>query len=204
MSDELMSLNDRLTRKLGGSLEKGGLDALVDARKKEQESFLLLDYSSSMDETTGGHAGRRKIDALRDIAKELKDEMPNCPQVGFGGYVGVNPFGSASMDNIRFIDEVPEPDGGTPLGEGIRFCRENGAKHIVLVSDGAPNDQQLAMQEAALFKGPIDVFYVGPDHDRDGQAFMRRLAESTKGSISVTTLRDPKQLAAKVMGLLGN
>src|SRR4051812_18673223 len=121
-NDKLMKPEQQLARKLNQSLKSGSsLDALVAAKRKEEETFLLLDYSSSMNERID-HTGRRKIDALRDIARELRDEF-TCPQVGFGGM----PLTPGSQD-IRFISEVPEPEGMTPLAQGIRFCHDHGAK----------------------------------------------------------------------------
>lgn len=192
---DLVRKDDQLAKKLSSSLESGSLKALVQERKAEKETHLLLDYSSSMDGGVFYGSQTRKIDALRKIADDLRADT-TCPQVGFGGsaYDGSN--------NIRFIERVPEPAGGTPLAEGIDFCAQHGAKRIVVVSDGEPDDPQAALASAKAFGGVVDIVYVGPEGG-PGAVFMKKLAEATKGRVQVTTLRDTKQLTGQLRGLLG-
>lgn len=193
MADELVKKEGGIRKKLEGTLQAGSLGQLVKERQVERETFLLLDYSSSMADSVSPYGLTRKIDALRQVAHDLRDDV-SCPQVGFGGY--------AQSGGIRFLAEsIPEPSGGTPLAEGIFFCKQQGAKHLIVVSDGAPNDREAALQAARDFDGPIDVFYVGPEGDA-GAEFMKRLAEATKGRVQVTTLKETKFLTSAIRGLL--
>lgn len=199
MSNSIVKSQADLARKLTGGLTSGSLADIVKAQQIEEETFILLDYSSSMDENCSGSwdsDGDRKIDALRRVANDLKSEV-NCRHIGFGGY--------PSMDHnaVRFLDHepIPEPEGGTPLAFAIRFAKGNGGKHLVVVSDGAPDNEHDAMTAAKEFGGPIDVFYVGP-RNASGERFLKELANATKGSCSVTSLKNTKEITAGIRGLL--
>src|SRR4051812_3831957 len=89
-----------IKQRMAASLQKSSLDDLIKARKQARKSFLLYDYSGSMDEPVGSDYASltRKIDALRGIDKSLADQGVNIPRVGFG-------------ENVGFIDTIPEPSG---------------------------------------------------------------------------------------------
>ncbi len=183
---------DLVKQRMRRSLTSSSLDDLVKAKKKGRKSFLLYDYSGSMDEPVGGsHTGSltRKIDALRSIDKTLTDSGVNILRIGFGESVG-------------FIQQIPKPAGMTPLHKAIQFAAVEQAEHLIVVSDGAPDSEQLAMEEAIRFGGPIDVFYVGPPGQR-GEDFLNELCNATGGSYAPADLADQKQLTSGIRGLLG-
>lgn len=187
----LIKKDDQITKKLAGTLTAGGLRALVEERRKLAKTFLLLDYSGSMDEFVTARGTTRKIDALRQLVTDLvaEDNLP-CPLVGFGASVG-------------FITRIPAPGGGTPMAKAIDFAAGQGSEHLIVISDGIPDDRDAALRAAQDFMGPIDVFYVGPESDLSGADFMRRLASASRGGrVSVTTLKDTKQLQSAIRGLL--
>jgi hypothetical protein len=175
---------DRLNR----SLETSDLDAIV--RGRSRRSLLLVDCSGSMNETV--KSGKRKIDALRSVVEELRSTHP-VPVASFGGL----------NHNPMLVDSVPEPSGCTPLHLAIDFGRVEGANHLVIVTDGQPDSADAAFNSAREFKGPCDVFYIGDGND-EGSRFASRLAKLTGGTVNLTDLGQPKALAAKIAGFLGD
>jgi Mg-chelatase subunit ChlD len=179
---------------LNRSLEKKSLSDLVRARK--QRSLLLVDVSGSMNDRI--RAGGRKIDALREVVKTLRETHP----------VPVAAFGLDSFANngttVLMVDVVPEPQSQTPLHTAIAFGKDKGATHLVVVTDGFPDSESLAFEAAARFGGTIDVFYIGDGGD-SGAQFTKELARRTGGTANVTDLGDDasqKQLTSAIAGLL--
>ncbi len=184
---------DLVRQRLEGTLKAGSLKDLLRERQAARETHLLLDCSGSMGAPVQDGSRTRRIDALRTIAADLRDSF-RAPQVGFG----------LSVDDavsVGFIQGVPEPNGGTPLHLAIDFSAAHGAKHLIVVSDGAPDSQPDALASAHRFGGLIDCFYVGPASGPGGR-FLAQLASVTKGRYQSASLAQPKQLTAAIRGLL--
>lgn len=178
----LATAETKLTRTLGKS-------SLMDLAKSARRSLLLVDTSGSMSNFIA--SGGTRIDALRKTVTELKSTH-SVPVASFSGR------------GVRMIEgEIPNPAGHTPLTEAIDFGKYQGATHLVVVTDGEPDNQHSALDSARSFGGVIDVFFIGDPNDF-GAAFAKRLAESTGGNVNVTDLGAPKQLAAGIAGLLGD
>jgi Mg-chelatase subunit ChlD len=173
--------------KLNSSADKDDLDAFIRGGRR---SILLVDVSFSM--TDRLRAGGRKIDALRKVVTTLRETHP-VPVAAFG----VND----SYTGVALIDEVPEPQGSTPMDNAIDFGREQGANHLVIVTDGQPNDEHSTMRAAKAFGNPIDVFYVG---DGSGREFAKRLATMTGGEFQNADLGAIKALASGIRLMLGD
>jgi hypothetical protein len=177
MSNENNSL---VRRQLETSLQLGNLSDLM---KATEQVMLLIDTSGSM-------AGR-PIEQLRKVVTQIQTEG-TVPMIAFGG-----PFDA----QVRFVDRVPEPDGGTPLHSAIPFAREYGATRLVVISDGLPDLPGESLEQAKQFGGRIDVVYVG--HAGDGGAkLLEELAKLTGGTRLQGDLSDVKKLASTVIGLL--
>ena len=160
-------------------------------KAKHSVSYVAVDCSASMGASTD--TGQRRIDAMRDVVVQVRNKMP-VKLIAFGH----------SYD-AEFVDSIPEPAGSTPMHDAIRFAREQRATHLVLVSDGLPNSEEMALDEATRFGGKIDTIYVGPTGGYDGphgSDFMKRIAAVTDGSSDIDSLSDPKQLGSKLSGLL--
>jgi Mg-chelatase subunit ChlD len=186
-----MSDNSLVRSNLELGLELGSLKALV--RATAEVVMLLIDTSGSM--STPVQHGKRAIDALREVVKEIK-AAGQVPMIAFGG-----PYDA----QVRFVDEVPEPDGGTPLHLAIPFAKQYGATRLVVVSDGMPDLREQSMMEASAFGGQIDVMFVG-NTDEDawagGSNFLKELAAATGGQLLTGDFRNVKELTAGVIGLL--
>ena len=173
--------------------ERSSLDDLVAARTRR--SLLLVDVSSSMSETVR-KTMQRKIDALRTVVTGLRKTHP----------VPMAAFGLRSGSPVELVETIPEPQGMTPLHKAIAYGREQGANHLVVVTDGCPDSESAAYAEADAFKGPIDVFYIGNGGDH-GAAFCAALAKRTGGQCGLTDLAgdgEQKKLAGKIVALLGD
>jgi Mg-chelatase subunit ChlD len=178
-----------LKQKLESSLVKGSLASLVQARKAQRTVMFLIDCSGSMNYPLVG--GGTRMSALREVMRELAHQGHSRQMVSIGGY---GPVGFLTHS-------IPEPSGSTPLAEAIEFAHFHGAGHLIVISDGEPNDPEHAMHAAQQFGGPIDVFFVG-DAGSQGEQFLQQLARHSGGKLDTISLDQPKQLEAKLKGLL--
>lgn len=182
-------MSDALVRKLQESLAKGSLSAIGKRQRAELKRFLVLDCSGSMADYC--EPGRAKIDALRDIVASLRASGTVFRQIVFGGF-------GALVD-----DTLPDPSGSTPMHLAFDLARAFCPGRVVIVSDGMPDVEGLAMHAAKELRCPIDIFYVGP-RPHSGEAFLRGLARAAGGQYQATTLtRDgTKAIAEQAKRLL--
>ena len=186
-SQDLAVIEKIALDKLNKTAAKTDLDDLLRGARR---SLLLLDCSSSMGLSVG-YSTTRRIDALRKVTEELVQTHP-VPMAAFGG-----------SNQVEIVEAPIEPVGGTPLHIAIDFGREQGANHLAVVTDGEPDSESAAFAAARQFSNPIDVFYVGNPNGR-GATFAKELAKMTGGEAHITTLDKPKELKAKLAGLLGD
>ena len=153
------------------------------ARARERRDapvVVLADVSSSMAE----HAGaRRKIDILQDALAAL--DAPAI--IAFASQAHALAAGA----------RLPEPYGGTAMHLAFDVANQSGAKRLVVISDGIPDDRTKAFAAADQTGATIDVIYCGPDDDREAIAFMTALATRAGGRMASRNLsRAPDSLAA--------
>jgi hypothetical protein len=188
--------NKSLMQVAGKSLQVKSLKDLVRVRTAEN-SVLLIDVSTSMDAHMKN--GKKRIQGLREVVVGLQAKKPTT-LIAFG----LRPFdetGLEKRDEVGFVTEVPEAQGGTPLAQGIDFARSNGFGRAVVISDGEPNDDRAAMESAMAFGGRIDVIFVGDPGSR-GSIFLDQLAQATGGTRFEGDLSDVKEITGAVAGLL--
>lgn len=204
MTDLVPTARQELEKKLGSSLAaRGSLRELV---KKQTigKACLMLDVSFSM--ADGIATGERAIDALRKIVADVRAKV-TVPTAAFGlrAATDVRDGRVVKGEEVAMLegDEVPEPQGGTPLAEAIAFARERGFKHLIVISDGAPNSPSDALEEAKKFGGKIDAIFVGDDGDA-GAEFMAELAALTGGTGQLGDLAQLQLMSSTIRGLLGS
>lgn len=180
MSNELVRLEQ--------SLQLGSLSSVL---KSQENVMLLIDTSGSMASRISNTNQKRRIDALREVVANIKAEG-HVPMIAFGG-----PYDA----QVRFVDNVPEPDGGTPLHVAIPFAKEYGATRLVVVSDGMPDLPEECRIQATAFAGQIDVVFIGEDGET-GSFFLDELAQATGGTRMQGDLSDIKKLTSAVIGFL--
>jgi len=190
MNSNELATTKTAVEKLNRSLGKSTLDDLVKARTRR--SLLLVDCSGSMADRIA--SGERRIDALRKRVELLRETHP----------VPVAAFGVRCAGQVEVVDTIPEPQGSTPLDLAIDFAMAQGATHLVVITDGEPNDEASALASARIFGGVIDVFFIG-DEGSYGAAFCKRLAAASGGTCGVTDLGgSPKVLAGAIRLALGD
>lgn len=142
-------------------------------------SCLLLDISYSMESRLA--TGTRKIDELRVMAKAFTD---------------VRRFEfSSTCSELQPEEDVPEVAGGTALDLAFLCIKAKGITHVVLITDGEPDNEKRAKDAAAGLK--IDAFYVGDDEDGP-RNFLRELSEFSGGSYGKASLERVSELTASV------
>jgi hypothetical protein len=92
-------------------------------------------------------------------------------------------------------DALPYPSGGTNLSGALQRCCTLDPLHVLVVSDGCPDDEDGALGQAAILaeQCTIDVLYIGPENEH-AKAFMRQLAEVGGGRYQEFNLEKPQQL----------
>lgn len=151
--------------------------------RADEVVMLLLDTSGSM----GGSP-------IQDLSKVVVgiQAQGSVPMIAFGG-----PYDA----QVRFVDIVPEPDGGTPLHLAIPFAKTYGATRLVVVSDGMPDLKSESLNAAREFGGQIDVVFVGHPGN-EGSFFLDELAKLTGGRRINADLSNVKAITGTVIGLL--
>lgn len=172
--------NELVRKNLETGLALGSLEELVRAN---EVVMWLIDTSGSM--------SGWPIEQLRKVVSTV-NEVDRVPMIAFGG-----PYDA----QVRFVDVIPEPDGGTPLHDAIKLAKSYGATRLVVISDGVPDLRDESMLQARQFGGRIDVAYIGPAGG-PGEAFLDQLAAATGGKRITGNLNDTKLLANTVIGLL--
>lgn len=167
----------------------GGLKGLVKATA--ENVMLLLDTSGSMECRVDMREPKRRIDALREVVTQVKG-TGTVPMIAFGG-----PYDA----EVRFVDVIPEPDGGTPLHAAIPYAKTYGATRLVVISDGCPDVRDMCLDEARRFGGQIDVVFVGQAGD-PGSEFLDQLARASGGKRFEGSLADVKAITGAVIGFL--
>ena len=133
------------------------------------DKALLLDTSYSMISVVEYQNGQpiRAIDNLRTLAeqfKQLRKFSFNSTVQEVGGW-------------------IPEPVGRTNLTKAFQYLKQQDCKHIVLLTDGQPDDEESALQEAIGLK--VDVYYIG---SRETPDFLLRLTKQCGGSVGQSAL----------------
>lgn len=137
--------------------------------------------------------GRRCIDCLRDALAPLVNQ--------------VHVLAFESQVHEVDADLIPEPMGGTDLTKAIDKATTLRPVSLLIVSDGAPNNRESALESARTFvaqcQARINVIYIGPD-DTSCKDFMKELAKIGGGRYKEydIAVNNPLLLGAKVSSLL--
>jgi hypothetical protein len=174
--------------KSGNSL-LNSLDSLIKEKSEAQNNpsnkvKLLLDASGSMNGTP-----------LNELRKALS-YFPN--------------MGAVTFNDKAFIGRPDTAKGSTDLVKGLELVYTLNPEKIILISDGQPDDPDLALSIAKIAKIPINVLYIGDAGDA-GDLFMTSLAKATGGKKIVLgrqttptpTSNNGNQIANNIKGLLG-
>ena len=179
--------NELIRTQLETGLAFNSLKSLVKATT--EVVMLLVDCSGSMESRMQN--GKSRIEGLRDSYRDIV-ATGHVPTIAFGG-----PYDA----QVRFVDRIPDPDGGTPLHLAIPFAKTYGATRLVVISDGCPDLPDQCRIAAKDFNGQIDVVFVGEPGEA-GSFFLDELAKLTGGKRFEGDLSTTKMITGMVIGLL--
>lgn len=154
------------------------------------DAVILVDTSGSM-AACDSRGGQSRYDVACEELAKIQAQMP--------GRVAILSFSSST---ILCPGGVPAFQGGsTDLAGALEFAKQADVPgvRLIVISDGEPDSESGALQEAGKIKAPISTIFVGPEGGH-GWGFLRRLA-AANGGRSVTADR-AKELAAKIETLL--
>jgi hypothetical protein len=150
---------------------------------------VLLDTSGSMAETADG--GLLRIEVLREALEWALQAVQAHPiLIAF----------SSTPKKIASPRDLPVPSGGTALEKALAMAGAKGPAKTIVISDGEPDDADVALAAAAVISGSIDTIYCGPDDGVEAKAFLKALARIGKGSY--TAAQGRPALGAAIRGLL--
>ena len=154
------------------------VEALMDV-----EVVVLVDTSASMG-IHDSRGGKQRYDVACEELAML--------QAGHPGKLGVISFsGSACLcpdGRPVFLH------GSTDLAEALRFVKPfdvDGVRFLI-ISDGEPNSEREAFDEAERIRGRIDTIYIGPEGGA-GRAFLAILARRARGKSATATAAPDQQ-----------
>jgi hypothetical protein len=152
----------------------------LEMKKQNKSKGLILDISGSM--TDEIEPGFRKIDALRDIVKELK-----------GGFTTIVFNSHACVKENR---KIPEPSGGTVMSSAFKLTKENGIREAIMITDGDCNqfDKEAALHEVEGLK--LQIMYVGKPELKP--EFLDQLARCSGTLVTTEDLKKVKEVTGKV------
>lgn len=155
------------------------------------DCVILVDISGSMS-ARDARGGKSRIEVAQEELARLQASLP--------GKLAIIAFSHDTM----FVPsgKLPDSMGTTNLAGALRFARVADGipdMRFIVISDGQPDDERDALDEARLYRNRIDTVYVGPEGEA-GQVFLNRLARIKGGE----ALTKPKlaELASGVAGLL--
>ncbi len=182
---------------MNNSIIPGSIGAVAQQNGKSiAESFInadvviVVDTSGSM-EACDSRGGKSRYDVACEELKSLQASLP--------GKLALLSF----SDDVQFCPNgIPwQYGGGTDLAKALKFAKmaDVTGMRFIVISDGEPSNESLALNVAETYKNKIDTIYVGPENG-DGQEFLRKLAKASGGQ-GVTSAQ-VKELASSVKHLL--
>jgi hypothetical protein len=104
-----------------------------------------------------------------------------------------------------FVDRIsPYASGGTALHLALRLAKSVKPDKIIVLSDGLPDYEEKALNEAMGLKCPISCIYIGPEGG-SGFAFLQKLASCNSGQfdfVDLKTSSGTRHLEGKIKGML--
>ncbi len=158
---------------------------------------VLADCSGSMWDLTG-FRGMSKYQHLEVALKDVVRAFPAIRLVAFNSTARV----------ISDPSQLPKPSGGTDLTGALKLAAGWKPRKTIIISDGVPDDESSAFDEARRMTGAIDTIYCGPDQ-HEACAFLQSLSKECGGVSHVWTGtseiggNQPKELGCVIRGLLG-
>lgn len=148
--------------------------------------IIILDASGSMNEKFRADQSKSKMDAAKEALKEVLAKVPDNTHIGLLVFSGSNvqndwvyPLGPKNTERLLAAIELPQPGGGTPLGQYMRIGtnrlleqREKqynyGNYRLLIVTDGVAQDEEkVAQYTPEILDRQIRVDVIGVDMQTD-------------------------------------
>lgn len=185
--DSIEKLKKDLDQKSKSLTEKmSDLKTKVANMKKFSNHVILCDVSGSMDAPIEGNT--KAIDVVQSTIDNFK---------------GAKIFEFSNGILFKKDGILNRPNGNTNMGGAFKSLKEvNGIKEIILLTDGAPDSEAYALNEAKGLK--INIIYIGP---QPTPLFLIKLAKATGGKFEDVELikigsTGAKELANKITLML--
>jgi hypothetical protein len=152
---------------------------------------ILLDVSESMNTPVMG--GQRRVDLLSTILKNVM--MPGVRLVAFND----------SVIALEPGQQLPEPGGSTALHLALDHVSRMSPRHVIIISDGQPDDERAAIAAARALSCVISTFYCDDETNRAAIAFLKQLALCSRGGVGrpqIADLHRPEKLTGELRLLL--
>lgn len=149
---------------------------------------VILDASGSMKDKFRGDQTKSKMDAAKEALQEVLAKIPEGTNIGVLVFSGRNvpndwvyPLGPKDTNRLIEAINIPQPEGGTPLGRYIRIGanrlleqREKqynyGNYRLLIVTDGeAADSEKVAKYTPEILNRQIRVDVIGVDMKTDHQ-----------------------------------
>ena len=152
-------------------------------KSQNSSTCLLLDVSGSMDMCIQTEEGLepRRVDQMFKVVRET----PEC--AGLKAFVFSNtcwPLEVLPSENDNFATRST-----TALAQAFATVKASGFFSVILVTDGEPDDEAHALQEAAGMK--LGIIYIG---NPPVPLFLEQLAKVTDGTFALADMRSDDQL----------
>ena len=147
---------------------------------------IILDASGSMQDKFRADETKSKMDAAKEALKEVLAKVPEGTNIGLLVFSGRNiqnewvyPLGPKDTARLIAAVDLPQPDGGTPLGRYMRIGanrlleqREKqynyGNYRLLIVTDGEAQDKdKVAQYTPEILNRQIRVDVIGVDMKTD-------------------------------------
>lgn len=209
MSNEISSPLADIVKKALESKGSGKVQKLREAEQKRlaiaqkrmkgasKDVLIVADLSGSMSESIGG-LNVTKHRHLEIALADVRKTHPLAKVIIFNG--GAQLFTGT---------QLPEPAGGTNLAGALQFASQHKPQKTIIISDGLPDNEVAAKEQADKLTGVVDTIYCGPD-GHPAIEFLRSLSHAT-GGVSIEwdgcmealgTARNANTLASNIRGLL--
>lgn len=148
--------------------------------------IIILDASGSMNENFRGDQTKSKMEAAKEALKEVLAKIPDNTHIGLLVFSGSNvqndwvyPLGPKNTEQLLAAIDLPQPGGGTPLGQYMRIGanrlleqREKqynyGNYRLLIVTDGVAQDQEkVAQYTPEILERQVRVDVIGVDMQTD-------------------------------------
>jgi predicted metal-dependent peptidase len=153
---------------------------------------VLADVSGSMSDADGGSRERKTRFQL------LTEALAGLPKD-----VCIIAFDN-NVYELRSVAELRLTGGGTSLHFAIDAAAKHEPVRTIIISDGEPDNEELALKAVEKLTGVIDVIFCGSPGNERAKKFLESLARAGMGGFYKTgdQVDVKKQLPAVIAGLL--